>query len=136
MKKVNYLVLAEDVIVGDDGSVTLVKIFNAIIADSFPAEPQMSVAFAFPVPQNLKDKKTLDVRIEFTTLENKLIAGFRAKVTQDLEGPHPPEGMSLEVVSDHNVGGKVKFKEPGVYKLKLFCEDEELTDIRFELEGK
>lgn len=134
MKKVNYLVLAEDVIVGDDGSITLVKVFNALVTDKFPASPQMSVAFAFPVPQEHKDKEVLMVHVEFTTLKDELIAKFKAKVTQDLKGPQPPEGMSMEVVSDHNVSGKVEFKQSGVYKLKLFCEGEELTDIRFEVE--
>ena len=132
---VKYFVTAESVIKDKWESPTIVRIFNSLGSETVPTKPKMAVAFTF-IPRDL-GKKDLEIKVQITDLDDNPIITYRSKVITD-EGTYeaPPKGLSPEVASSIDLTDSLELPKFGVYKAKLFYENEQIAETRFELEKK
>lgn len=130
--QVKYFVVAENVVRGEGGEITIVNIFNSIVAkkDEMPVKPRLVIAFAF-TPKDKKD--SVFTRVQLTDAKDNVLESFKGTATRlnDTEGVH--KGLPPEIISFIDLTGDITFDKYGIYKAKLFCQDEQIAESKFEV---
>lgn len=135
MARLNYFVIAEDVIKSDDdGSITIVKIFNRLFAERVPfINPPVALAFGFsPEKADIKDD---EVKFKLNMIEPSGQTILQLNGVAHRRTPKPGN-EEYEITSFIKFDKNLVLREFGFYKINLMCGSKKVAENEFELVKK
>ena len=132
MNTVNYFLVAEDAIRGNDGSLTIFKIFNRLSTEKVPVvKPKITLAFGFFPPQGSEKDGIIKVKLEVICPMGMTVAEITA--TGKRVKPKATDGLEQELTSFVDLSDGLVLPDFGVYKIRLSCDGTLLAENRFEV---
>lgn len=132
---VNYFLVAENVIRGEDGGLTIVKVFNKLLAEKVPiVNPKITLVFGFFPPKNSQKDGTVKIKLQILDPNDKEIAELKANAKRIK--PKSKDGLELELTSFVDLSSDLVLPDFGIYKFRLWCDSKLLAENRFEVASK
>ncbi len=135
MTKVNYFVIAEDVIKAEDGSITIVRIYNRLFTEKLPYEhPPLALAMGFIPDDGVVENDKVKFKLTMTAPSGVIAAEMEGVAKRVI--PKGDDGQEHEIASFVDLGKDLRLPELGVYTFNLSCGDKKIAENKFELVKK
>lgn len=124
----NYLVICDSVIKDENGKISVIGIYNVVLAKQFPVfHPKFVLVGNIKIlDKNIKDAM---LNVELVNSEGNRV-GFEIPAVKLTSINNNPYGE----VNDHNIIyeiGNIKFDQPGRYAFRVKLESEEIGEAEF-----